>query len=82
MNRNQTVVDALSNEQAIACLAAFETYIRQDEIRQALPEYFLKKLEGYNQFNPEYMDRLVDGEWVIWRKSWISCLKSSAAVIA
>ena len=63
---------------AAKCLAAFEQQIKDHEIRGLAPDYFLKKLESYDQLNPEFRDRGVDSEWKIWRMSWIACNRSQS----
>jgi hypothetical protein len=61
--------------EAEECLAAFEQYIRDQDLRGLNPDYFLKKLESFDELNPEFRDRGVDGEWKIWRMSWIACAR-------
>ena len=64
----------MNEDQAFKCMYAFEKHIAEDPVRGIRPDYFLRKLISHDYVNPEYLDRLVDKEWAIWRESWQSCL--------
>ncbi len=54
-------------------LEAFEDLMRKHRIRGAMPEYFLRKLEAHDPSNPEYLDKLVDNDWQMFRAGYLAC---------
>lgn len=60
-------------------LTAFENAVRADPVRGIMPDYFLKKLKSYDPANPEFLDRMVDHDWQIFRQGWLACMAHQSA---
>lgn len=64
---------------ADAALLAFEDSVRAEDIRGLMPEYYLKKLRSHDAANPEFLDRMVDHDWQLFRKAWLACMAYHSA---
>lgn len=56
----------------MTAIEAFENMVKDYPVYKVAPEYFLKKLESTDPLNPEFLDRVVDSQWQMFREGWLA----------
>ncbi|HEX8610198.1 MAG TPA: hypothetical protein VF800_02835 [Telluria sp.] len=56
----------------LRAIAAFEATVRNCPVRGLMPDLFLKKLISHDDANPEFLDKMVDHDWQVFRNGWLA----------